>query len=310
MKNSGLEELQQEWKEMFQKTLPTAATSNSTAQVFPSFRFPAHQLTSDSQRNWPVHLDHCFARIILDHTVGIDRPWTEKIKSLAHMNMSKQQLQASIELGRQILDGKRDLEELDRRSLELRGKSKGRKSAGEKRQREGDEDAESGYKKVKRPKSTPSQPVVETKSKYFKSTQPEGSGLRTTKSGSDKDKEDLTPWLKKIEMSDKTIFQKKVLTTLCQVPRGQYTTYGAISKHLSSSPRAVGNALRNNPFAPQVPCHRVLASSGGLGGFHGSWGRNGNQGLHDDKKRKLLRDEGVKFDGKERVVGRAWDEFK
>jgi methylated-DNA-[protein]-cysteine S-methyltransferase len=310
MKNSDLEELQQEWKEMFQKTLPTAATTKSTAQVFPSFRFPAHQLTPDSQRNWPVHLDHCFARIILDHTVGIDEPWTEKIKSPAYMNMSKEQLQASIELGRQILDGKRDLEDLDRRSLELRGKGKGRKSAGEKRQREGVEDVESGDTKVKRPKSSLSKSGLETKSKYFKSTKPEGSDLRTTKSASDKNKEDLTPWLKKIEMSDKTTFQKKVLTTLCQVPRGQYTTYGAISKHLSSSPRAVGNALRNNPFAPQVPCHRVLASGGGLGGFHGSWGRNGNQGLHDDKKRKLLRDEGVKFDGKGRVVGRAWDEFK
>jgi methylated-DNA-[protein]-cysteine S-methyltransferase len=192
----------------------------------------------------------------------------------------------------------------------LRGKGKGRKSAGEKRQREGVEDVESGDTKVKRPKSSLSKSGLETKSKYFKSTKPEGSDLRTTKSASDKNKEDLTPWLKKIEMSDKTTFQKKVLTTLCQVPRGQYTTYGAISKHLSSSPRAVGNALRNNPFAPQVPCHRVLASGGGLGGFHGSWGRNGNQGLHDDKKRKLLRDEGVKFDGKGRVVGRAWDEFK
>jgi O-6-methylguanine DNA methyltransferase len=310
MKDPGLEELQQEWKEMFQKTLPTAATSNSTAQVFLSFRFPAHQLTSVLQHNWPVHLDYCFARIILNHTVGIDGPWTEKIKSPAYMNMSKEQLQASIELGRQILDGRSDLGELDRQSLELRSKTKGKKPAGEKRQREGVEDVESGVQKVKRPKSTPSTSDLEPKSKYFKATEIEASDLRTTKSAPDKNKEDLTPWLKKIEMSDKTTFQKKVLTTLCQVPRGQYTTYGAISKHLSSSPRAVGNALRNNPFAPEVPCHRVLASGGGLGGFHGSWGRNGSQGLHDDKKRKLLRDEGVKFDGKGRVVGRAWDEFK
>ena len=122
--------------------------------------------------------------------------------------------------------------------------------------------------------------------------------------------EDLEPFLKKITLCHKTPFQKKVLLVLCQVPPGQYTTYGAISKHLSSSPRAVGNALRNNPFAPQVPCHRVLASGGSIGGFGGSWGRNGKEGLNDEKKRKLLRDEGVKFDGKGKVVGRPWDKFK
>jgi len=122
--------------------------------------------------------------------------------------------------------------------------------------------------------------------------------------------EDLTPYLKKIALSDKTTFQKLVLTTLCQVPRGQYTTYAAISNHLSSSPRAVGNALRNNPFAPEVPCHRVLASGGGIGGFHGSWGKKGEEGLHDKKKRELLRKEGVRFDGKGRVAGSPWTGFK
>jgi methylated-DNA-[protein]-cysteine S-methyltransferase len=222
--------------------------------------------------------------------------------------MSKEQLQASIELGRQILDGGMEFAQLDRQNLGLRGNNKGRRLAVEKRQTEAVEDAESWEKVVKRPKSASSD--LEHKSKYFKFTESEPSDLRTTKSTSNKDKEDLTPWLKKIKLSERSTFQKKVLTTLCQVPKGQYTTYGAISKHLSSSPRAVGNALRNNPFAPQVPCHRVLASGGGLGGFHGSWGRNGMQGLHDDKKRRLLRDEGVKFDGNGRVVGRAWEEFK
>lgn len=124
------------------------------------------------------------------------------------------------------------------------------------------------------------------------------------------EKYDLTPYVKKIALSSKTPFQKRVLTLLCQVPRGQYSTYGALAKHMSSSPRAVGNALRNNPFAPQVPCHRILGSGGGLGGFHGSWGKKGEKGLHDDKKRRLLRDEGVRFDGKGRVVGRVWEGFR
>ncbi|TVY78305.1 Methylated-DNA--protein-cysteine methyltransferase [Lachnellula suecica] len=125
-----------------------------------------------------------------------------------------------------------------------------------------------------------------------------------------KDQDDLAPYLRKIALCHKTPFQKKVLTALCQVPRGQYTTYGAMSKYLSSSPRAVGNALKNNPFAPQVPCHRVLATGGGLGGFMGSWGKKGEKGKNDDRKMGLLREEGVRFDGKGKVVGSAWDGFQ
>jgi methylated-DNA-[protein]-cysteine S-methyltransferase len=121
---------------------------------------------------------------------------------------------------------------------------------------------------------------------------------------------DLAPYLRKIALSGKTPFQKKVLTALCQVPRGHYTTYGTMSKYLSSSPRAVGNALKNNPFAPQVPCHRVLASDGGLGGFMGSWGRGGEKSKNDDKKLKLLREEGVKFGGNGKVVGKVWNGFE
>ena len=231
--------------------------------------------------------------------------------------MTKEQLQASIELGRQILEGEVDLVELDNKSLELRGKENGngRRSGrtskettaarSRKRRRGGesdsmnDEEEDSGVKKRRKEFSPPSDEEVSSIPLADPSTHKPSNS-----------KEDLTPYLKKIALCDKTSFQKKVLTVLCQVPRGRYTTYAAISKHLSSSPRAVGNALKNNPFAPQVPCHRVLASGGGIGGFHGSWGRNGKEGLNDDKKRKLLRDEGVKFDGKGRVVGTAWDGFK
>jgi len=122
--------------------------------------------------------------------------------------------------------------------------------------------------------------------------------------------QDLTPYLKKIALCHKTPFQKRVLTALCQVPRGQYSTYGTLAKHLSSSPRAVGNALRENPFAPYVPCHRVLATGGAIGGFKGSWGRGGKEGLNDGEKRRLLREEGVQFDGRGRVIGRVWEGFK
>ncbi|KAH7409259.1 methylated-DNA--cysteine S-methyltransferase [Cadophora sp. MPI-SDFR-AT-0126] len=292
----SLEQLQNDWKHMFQQTLPKAATSKS-----------------QSQPTWPVHVDHCFARIILDAIVGVDTPWMEKIKSPAYKNMSREQLEQSIELGQKILDGEVDLVELDEKSLEVRGKTK----RGRKRKMESGNDSDlSTEKGAKRRQISP---VSESKSldsagqgsdpKETKSTSPKPAKSSPEPASSPTKKEDLTSYLKKIALSQKTAFQKKVLTTLCQVPRGRYTTYGSIAKHLSSSARAVGNALRNNPFAPQVPCHRVLATGGGLGGFHGSWGRKGEEGLHDDKKRRLLREEGVRFDGKGRVVGAPWEGF-
>jgi O-6-methylguanine DNA methyltransferase len=60
---------------------------------------------------------------------------------------------------------------------------------------------------------------------------------------------------------------------------------------LGSSPRAVGGALRNNPFAPTVPCHRIVAASGAMNGFSGA-----TEGPLIDKKANLLKSEGVKLD--------------
>lgn len=50
----------------------------------------------------PVTLDHCFARIILDSAVGIDAPWTERLKSPAIRHMSRAQLEHAITLGRKV----------------------------------------------------------------------------------------------------------------------------------------------------------------------------------------------------------------
>ncbi|EXJ77113.1 hypothetical protein A1O3_10271 [Capronia epimyces CBS 606.96] len=68
-----------------------------------------------------------------------------------------------------------------------------------------------------------------------------------------------------------TEFQERVYLHLLLIPPGQVTTYAALAQALGSSPRAVGGALRCNPFAPTVPCHRVIASDGSLGGFLGEW---------------------------------------
>ena len=96
---------------------------------------------------------------------------------------------------------------------------------------------------------------------------------------------------KLLDTSKLTPFQRSVYTALCQVPQGRVTTY----KHLASSidcgsNQAVGQALKRNPYAPVVPCHRVVASDGSIGGFGGC--RTGDK---IDKKIRMLQDEGVKF---------------
>jgi methylated-DNA-[protein]-cysteine S-methyltransferase len=85
-----------------------------------------------------------------------------------------------------------------------------------------------------------------------------------------------------------TSFQRRVYELAKQVPRGKVTSYSAIAKNLKSSPRAVGQALRVNPFAPIVPCHRVVKSDGSIGGFGGEI-----KGRKIEEKIRMLRKEGV-----------------
>lgn len=66
-------------------------------------------------------------------------------------------------------------------------------------------------------------------------------------------------------------FQVRVYRELLNVPRGTTITYGELARRIGCrSPRAVGQALRRNPFAPEIPCHRVIAADGTLCGFGGS----------------------------------------
>jgi methylated-DNA-[protein]-cysteine S-methyltransferase len=93
-------------------------------------------------------------------------------------------------------------------------------------------------------------------------------------------------------------FQKKVLTLLTKIPKGKVTTYGEIAKALGDShlSRAVGNAVRNNPYAPTVPCHRVIRSNGEIGGFGGEL-----SGEKIEEKIRLLKEEGVRTDDSGRI---------
>lgn len=89
--------------------------------------------------------------------------------------------------------------------------------------------------------------------------------------------------------TDITEFQRKVYLELLNVPKGATITYGELAKRIGcKSAQAVGQALRRNPFAPAVPCHRVIAADGSMCGFNGH--RDGDQ---IEKKKRLLREEGA-----------------
>ncbi len=81
-------------------------------------------------------------------------------------------------------------------------------------------------------------------------------------------------------------FQQQVWKACSKIPAGRVSTYSEIARTIGkpNSSRAVGNALNKNPFK-KVPCHRVVQSSGKIGGFaHGS-----------KTKAKKLRKEGVEI---------------
>lgn len=97
-----------------------------------------------------------------------------------------------------------------------------------------------------------------------------------------------------------TAHQRGVYSLLLQVPPGRVTTYQSLATQLSSSSRAVGSALHHNPYAPQVPCHRVVRTDGTIGGFAGFV-----SGPTIDRKIALLRGEGVLLAGDGSLLDRS-----
>ena len=91
-----------------------------------------------------------------------------------------------------------------------------------------------------------------------------------------------------------TPFQRKVWAALKTIPRGEVRTYTQIAVQIGhpTSARAVANACGKNPYAPDVPCHRVIRADGGLGGYSGEGG--------GEQKRALLREEGVLLEEQKR----------
>ncbi len=84
-----------------------------------------------------------------------------------------------------------------------------------------------------------------------------------------------------------TEFQKSVWDVLAQIPYGQTMTYSEVAAKvgLPNAPRAIGQACGANPVAIVIPCHRVLTTGGGLGGFGG--GLQWKQWLLDLEKRTM-----------------------
>lgn len=87
-----------------------------------------------------------------------------------------------------------------------------------------------------------------------------------------------------------TIFQRRVWAEISAIPSGKTQCYGELAKNIKNAPRAVGQACGANPYPLIVPCHRVIAASGGLGGFNRQGG-----GFLLEVKRWLLKHENHEF---------------
>ncbi len=85
-----------------------------------------------------------------------------------------------------------------------------------------------------------------------------------------------------------TTFQRRVWERIAAIPSGETCSYGEVAQTLRSGPRAVGGACGANPYPLVVPCHRVVAAGGALGGFARNRG-----GFLLDVKRWLLQHEGI-----------------
>lgn len=93
-----------------------------------------------------------------------------------------------------------------------------------------------------------------------------------------------------LDMAGVPDFERRVYAVAREIPPGETLTYGAVAARLGQpgAARAVGRALGRNPFALVVPCHRVVAAGGAMGGFSAGGGVA--------TKRRILAIEGVRSD--------------
>jgi methylated-DNA-[protein]-cysteine S-methyltransferase len=104
----------------------------------------------------------------------------------------------------------------------------------------------------------------------------------------------------RFDLDDRPAWDRRVLAAVAAVPWGRTVSYGEIARRIGSpgAARAVGGAVGRNPVSLLIPCHRVIAADGTLGGYGG-----GAWGSREDRltmKRELLRREGVTVEASDR----------
>ena len=98
-----------------------------------------------------------------------------------------------------------------------------------------------------------------------------------------------------VDLEDRPAWDRRVLDAVRGIPPGQTASYGTVARMIGKpgAARAVGGAVGRNPVGLAIPCHRVIAGDGTLGGYGGSWWGGRQAGL--ELKRELLAREGVRI---------------
>ena len=99
-----------------------------------------------------------------------------------------------------------------------------------------------------------------------------------------------------LDLADRSAFDRAVFAAVCEIRPGSTASYGDVARVIGKhgAARAVGGAVGRCPIGLAIPCHRVIAGDGSLGGYGGGWWGGRQAGL--DLKRELLAREGVSID--------------
>jgi len=98
-----------------------------------------------------------------------------------------------------------------------------------------------------------------------------------------------------VDLADRPAWDRLVLAAVRGIPPGETVSYGGVARMIGKpgAARAVGGAVGRNPVGLAIPCHRVIAGDGTLGGYGGAWWGGREAGL--ELKRELLAREGVRI---------------